>query len=95
MHTTRARDHGLDAVVFVGGEKLGVQIKRHKAVIGSDKIRTFIGSLRNAKLRQGIFICTSRYSKDAVETARRNRIRLLAADDVPTLERLVSELCRG
>lgn len=64
--TAYTKDGGLDAI-FDGptGEVIGVEVKRHKGTIGVALIRAFTGALVVHGITRGVFVTTSRFSRDA------------------------------
>ncbi len=68
-------DGGLDVVVnqdLLGLDRVYVQAKRYAAGngIGSSAIRDFFGGLDREKAAKGLFVTTSSFTKNAVETAQ-------------------------
>lgn len=81
-HTMASHDGGLDGIVFFEGRKFGLQVKKYKSKIGGERVRTFLGSLMNAKLNRGIYITTSDYSIQAKKTAEKNNIVLISGSQI-------------
>jgi restriction system protein len=72
-HTGGPRDGGVDGHIYedkLGLEKIYIQTKRYKIgrLVPPGEIRDFLGSLN--KVRKGIFITTSDFTKDSIKTAR-------------------------
>jgi restriction system protein len=72
-HTGGPRDGGVDGHIYedkLGLEKIYIQTKRYKIgrPVSPSEIRDFLGSLN--KVRKGIFITTSDFTKESVKTAR-------------------------
>jgi restriction system protein len=72
-HTGGPRDGGVDGHIYedkLGLEKIYIQTKRYKIgrLVSPGEIRDFLGSLN--KVRKGIFITTSDFTKDSIKTAR-------------------------
>jgi restriction system protein len=63
----------------LGLYKLHFQAKRWKNQVGAKEIRDFIGGIQTSHHGEyGIFVTTSDFSKEAIETARRSgRVRLV------------------
>lgn len=66
-------DGGIDGII--NEDKLGldviyIQAKRWENVVGSKEIRNFIGSLVGRNASKGVFITTSGFTKDAIESAK-------------------------
>lgn len=71
-HTGGPRDGGVDGHIYedkLGLEKIYIQTKRFKVgrLVSPSEIRDFLGSLN--KVRKGIFITTSDFTKDSIKTA--------------------------
>lgn len=70
-HTVgKSGDAGIDG--FIHEDKLGldvvyIQAKRWEGTVGRPVVQSFAGSLEGFKARKGVFITTSRFSKDALE----------------------------
>lgn len=76
------RDNGIDAVIkedVLGLGHIYIQTKRFEnGTIGRPKIQEFIGALQRHGLKsKGVFITTSRFSKDAIECAKDNGVVLI------------------
>jgi restriction system protein len=66
-------DGGIDGVISLdklGLEKVLVQAKRWKEVVGRPEIQAFYGALAGQRAGKGVFITTSRYTEQAVAFAR-------------------------
>ena len=80
--TPYVKDSGIDGIIY--GDKLkfdriGIQAKHFKidSTIGAPDIRQFIGALRSQGFDKGIFITSSKFSKEAIKEAERNHIILV------------------
>ncbi len=70
-------DQGVDGEISqdkLGFDKIYLQAKRwdRKSNVGPDKIRDFIGALTIKHAKKGILITTAKFSKEAIETAKRD-----------------------
>jgi restriction system protein len=88
--TGRSGDGGIDGTCStdaLGLYKLHFQAKRWKNQVGVMEIRNFIGAIQTAHHSEhGIFVTTSDFSKDAVETAEKSgKIRLVNGRDLAGL----------
>jgi len=90
-------DQGIDGEIpldKLGLEKIYLQAKRYKldhSVIASD-IRDFIGALTTrANARKGVFITTSKFTKEAIETAKRDTNHSIILIDGLELAKLMIE----
>ncbi len=66
-------DAGIDGVISLdklGLEKVYVQAKRWKSVVGRPELQGFYGALAGQKAKKGVFITTSAYTTQAVDFAR-------------------------
>lgn len=66
-------DAGIDGVISLdklGLEKVYVQAKRWKSVVGRPELQGFYGALAGQKAKKGVFITTSAYTVQAREFAR-------------------------
>lgn len=91
----RSGDGGLDGVIdqdALGLDRVYIQAKRLErgTAVGPNAIRDFFGSLDIAKAAKGVFITTSSFSKQAVETADRLGKRIVLIDG----ERLAALMIR-
>ena len=78
-------DDGVDGVIDqdpLGVDQIYVQAKRYADgnAVGSGAIREFFGSLSLKKAQKGIFVTTSGFSRNAVETARQIGARIVLID---------------
>lgn len=77
----RSGDGGIDGTCSVdalGLFKLHFQAKRWKNQVGAKEIRDFIGGMQTSRGEYGIFVTTSDFSQDAIETAKKSgRVRLV------------------
>lgn len=63
-------DGGIDGIIKedkLGLDVIYLQAKRWENVVGSKEIRNFVGSLVGQKANKGVFITTSKFTKDALE----------------------------
>ncbi len=79
------KDQGIDGVIFqdkLGFEKIYIQAKKwnKKTNVGSNEIRNFIGALDEKKAQKGIFITTSSFTKEAIETAKNATTKIVLID---------------
>lgn len=76
QHTGGSGDGGIDGIISLdklGLEKVYIQAKRYAVdnVIGRPEIQKFLGALAGRRATRGVFITTSRFSKEAREFAIR------------------------
>jgi restriction system protein len=65
-------DEGVDGVIHqdqLGLEKIYIQAKRYRETgpIGRPSVQSFVGALTGKKASRGVFITTSKFSKDALD----------------------------
>lgn len=78
--TSTTRDNGIDGIILqdkLGFDKIYVQAKRYDGVtVGRPAIQEFVGAIHRLG-NKGLFVTTSKFSKDAMEYAKDNNIILL------------------
>ena len=77
------KDEGIDGVIYE--DKLGldlfyIQAKRWKNQVGRPEIQKFAGALQGKKVKKGVFITTSTFSKDAREFVKGLESRIVLID---------------
>ena len=68
--TRKTADEGIDGVIKedrLGLDAIYLQAKRWEGVVGRPEIQKFVGALHGQRARKGVFITTSRFSKEAVD----------------------------
>ena len=72
--TGRTGDGGIDVILQDPGgrQTIGVQVKRHKASIKVEQIRSLMGALMLRGLTRGVFVTTSSFQPGAVDAAERS-----------------------
>jgi restriction system protein len=76
-------DGGIDGIISLdrlGLEKVYVQAKRWSSKVGSPEIQTFMGALQLQHASKGVFMTTSVFTRDAIETASRARGTIVLVD---------------
>lgn len=68
--TPQSGNKGLDLIAEKDGNKIAVQCKKFKGVVGSPVIQAFAGTLQTAEIDKGYFITTGSYSVDAEKMAQ-------------------------
>lgn len=67
--TRRTADEGIDGVIKedrLGLETIYLQAKRWETAVGRPEIQKFVGALHGQRAKKGVFITTSRFSKEAL-----------------------------
>lgn len=70
--TGRTGDEGIDGVINedrLGLDRIYLQAKRWRDVVGRPLVQAFVGSLEGHRAQKGIFITTSRFTPDALTYA--------------------------
>jgi len=76
--TKGSGDEGIDLYMRdKEDEKIGVQCKKWKGIVGQHIIRDFYGSLMHAHLKKGFVVTTGRFSEAAKDFARSEPIFLI------------------
>lgn len=80
--TPKTRDGGKDLILNTKDGKVYVEIKRYssKNLISSSLILKLIGSAVSDGVNKCIFLTTSGYTKDAIETARKSKVDIKLID---------------
>lgn len=80
----RPHDGGIDGVIKedkLGLDLLYIQAKRWKdTTVGSSDVQSFVGALAGVKARRGVFITTSKFSKEAIAYAASLENRVILID---------------
>jgi restriction system protein len=73
-------DGGIDGIIRedrLGLDVIYVQAKRWQNPVTPRVVREFVGALEDAGARKGVFITTSRFTREAQELADRRRIVMI------------------
>ncbi len=69
--TAYSNDGGIDVILLSSnGDRIGVQVKRHRHAIEVEQIRSFAGALMFGGFVRGIFVTTSNYRSGAIAAAK-------------------------
>ena len=66
----KTADEGIDGVIKeyrLGLDAIYLQAKRWEVVVGRPEIQKFVGALNGQRAKKGVFITTSRFSKEALD----------------------------
>ena len=74
---TEKYDLGIDIVAVKDGIRYGVQVKRHKAVVGANAVRQAVTGLNLYDCDRAIVITNSYFSKTAIRLANSNGCDLI------------------
>lgn len=87
----RPHDGGIDGVIKedkLGLDQIYIQAKKWKdTTVGSAEVQGFVGALAGVKARRGVFITTSKFSREAVNYAAslENKVILIDGDRLAEL----------
>lgn len=91
-HTGKSGDEGIDGEIkqdHLGLDRIYMQAKRYKeSVVGRPEIQKFVGTLSSKKSKKGLFITTSRFSKEAQDYIEKIDSRLVLIDGQKFVELL-------
>lgn len=79
----KSGDEGIDGMIKedrLGLDVIYVQAKRWNDSVGRPEIQRFVGALAGQGAKKGIFITTSRFSKEAKEYIPRNETKIVLID---------------
>ena len=88
--TRKSADGGIDGIIRedkLGLDTIYIQAKRWDGTIGSPEIQKFAGALQGQRARKGVFITTSKFTKEAIDFASmiENKIILIDGDTLSNL----------
>lgn len=69
----------------MGLDKIYIQAKRWENTVGRPDIQQFKGALADQVAKKGVFITTSNFSKEAVESAKKSGIVLIDGSKLTSL----------
>ena len=84
----KTNDGGIDGVISedrLGLDKIYIQAKRWENTVGRPDIQQFKGALADQVAKKGVFITTSNFSKEAIESAKKSGIVLIDGDKLTSL----------
>jgi restriction system protein len=90
--TPQMNDKGIDILMEKNGKRYGVQCKRHKGIIGSPAIQSFLGAMQHAQTSHGFFVTTSTFSLEAEKMASQHPIELV---DSIKLAQMIQQVLGG
>lgn len=83
--TQYTNDRGVDIIAYKDDVRYAVQCKRYKEPVGSPDMQKFIGAMMHAKADKGLFITTSRFTREAERMAAEHPIELIDRFKIPIL----------
>ncbi|AXY55383.1 restriction endonuclease [Acinetobacter chinensis] len=84
----KTNDGGIDGIISedrLGLDKIYIQAKRWENTVGRPDIQQFKGALADQVAKKGVFITTSSFSKEAIESAKKSGIVLIDGDKLTSL----------
>lgn len=84
----KTNDGGIDGIISedrLGLDKIYIQAKRWENTVGRPNIQQFKGALADQVAKKGVFITTSNFSKEAVESTKKSGIVLIDGDKLTSL----------
>ena len=84
----KTNDGGIDGIISedrLGLDKIYIQAKRWEGTISRPDIQQFKGALADQVAKKGVFITTSSFSKEAIESAKKSGIVLIDGDRLTSL----------
>lgn len=84
----KTSDGGIDGIISedrLGLDKIYIQAKRWENTVGRPDIQQFKGALADQVAKKGVFITTSSFSKEAIESAKKSGIVLLDGEKLTSL----------
>lgn len=90
--TRKTADEGIDGVIKedrLGLETIYLQAKRWEAVVGRPEIQKFVGALHGQRARKGVFITTSRFSKEALDYVSRIDPKVVLIDGTDLVQLMI------
>lgn len=97
--TKKSGDEGIDGVVTadkLGFDSIYIQAKRYKdGSVGRPEIQRFVGALAGQGAQKGIFITTSKFTKEAEDFAAKNLSYKVVLVDGKKLSDLMIEFGLG
>lgn len=92
QHTGKSGDEGIDGEIkqdHLGLDRVYMQAKRYTDnIVGRPDIQKFVGALNSKKSKKGLFITTSKFSKEAEEYKEKIDSRLILIDGKELVELL-------
>lgn len=88
----RSGDEGID--VIIKEDKLGlgiiyIQAKKWDGVVGRPEIQKFVGALAGQGAKKGVFITTSRFTKEAINYQPKNETKIVLIDGEQLAEYMI------
>lgn len=88
----KSGDEGIDGIIkedILGLDKIYIQAKRWQGTIGRPEIQKFAGALQMQNASKGIFITTSSFTKEAIESVSRFNSNIVLIDGKKLTELMI------
>jgi restriction system protein len=90
----KTNDEGIDGTIKedkLGLDVIYIQAKRWKEgnVVGRPELQKFVGALAGQGANKGIFITTSKYTKEAIEYTPKNETKIILIDGIQLAELMI------
>jgi restriction system protein len=76
-------DEGIDGIIkedVLGLDAIYIQAKKWEGVIGRPEIHRFVGALQGQRAKKGVFITTSKFSKDSIDYVSKIEQKIVLID---------------
>jgi restriction system protein len=87
--TQGSGDQGVDVVANQAGIRIAVQCKLYQGSVGNKSVQETLAGMSFFDLDRGVVVSTGKYTRSACELAAKNKILLLAPEDIPYMLRLL------
>ena len=90
--TGRSHDQGIDGIIKEDKLGLGhvyIQAKKWAGTVGRPEIQKFSGALEGVRADKGVFITTSKFSKEAVDYIKKIGKKIALIDGVKLAELMI------
>jgi restriction system protein len=90
----KTRDEGIDGIIKedkLGLDVIYIQAKNwnEKSVVGRPELQKFVGALAGKKAKKGVFITSSKFTKDALEYSHATETKILLIDSRQLAELMI------
>jgi len=88
----KSGDEGIDGIIKedkLGLDIIYIQAKRWESVVGRPEIHKFVGALAGQGAKKGIFITTSKFTKEANEYVPKNETKIVLIDGALLAELII------
>ena len=88
--TQKSNDEGIDLLLSKGGRRYLAQVKRYASTnkIGRPDLNKFRGAMEDKRIRRGLFVTTSSFTKFAQKYASRNGIKLIDGETLVKMHKI-------